>query len=164
MDFLDELFYEPISGELYTRDGKVVGGYDEPGYIFFQRRSKSYRAHRVIWELHYGPIPNGMVVDHINSDGTDNRLENLRLATQAENNRNRSLNKNNTSGYKGVHFLNTTIVRGKRLNLRNPWRVQIFHYKKSYTKGGFATAKEAALHYNEKAQEIFGEYAKLNKI
>lgn len=42
-------------------------------------------VHRVMWETFVGPIPEGMQIDHINGDKTDNRLENLELVTCKEN-------------------------------------------------------------------------------
>lgn len=68
------------------RAGAVVGTKKTKGYWEVQVCGKKLRAHRLIWELHNGPIPEGYVVDHINQDPSDNRLENLRLATISENN------------------------------------------------------------------------------
>ena len=42
-------------------------------------------AHRIIWNIHYGKIPDGMIIDHINNDSLDNRIENLQCITQSEN-------------------------------------------------------------------------------
>ncbi len=42
-------------------------------------------VHRIVWEKAYGPIPDGMVIDHINGVRYDNRLENLRCITQRSN-------------------------------------------------------------------------------
>lgn len=64
---------------------------------------KSYLAHRVAWLIHYGEWPN--VIDHINGDQTDNRIENLRNVTQRVNAKNSRLRKDNTSGQAGVTWL-----------------------------------------------------------
>ena len=55
---------------------------------------KNIRVHRLVWETFCGPIPDGYVIDHINTVRTDNRLENLRCVTVKENNNNtNTLNK-----------------------------------------------------------------------
>lgn len=92
----------------------------------------------------------GMVVDHINHDGLDNRRENLRVCTQEENNRNkRSLS--SKSGLKGV-------VPVSRPGTK-PWRAFI----QGRLIGYFLTKQEAAKAYNKKAKKLFGEFAHLNQ-
>ena len=48
-------------------------------------KGKTYQLHRKVWEKHYGLIPIGMQIHHINSNIHDNRIENLALVTCAEN-------------------------------------------------------------------------------
>jgi hypothetical protein len=49
----------------------------ENGYLMIHHKSKRVRLHRYVWEQHYGAIPCNHVIHHINSDKTDNRIENL---------------------------------------------------------------------------------------
>ena len=65
--------------------------------------NKNYHTHRIAWLIYYGEWPKNEI-DHINQDPTDNRIENLRDVTHAEYNKNRTLQKNNTTGYSGVSF------------------------------------------------------------
>lgn len=74
------------------------------GYIFFCRDRVQYAAHRVIWEMFNGEIPEGMEIDHINHIRDDNRIENLRLVSKKSNMENKSRYKNNKSGFTGVSF------------------------------------------------------------
>ena len=83
-----------------------------------------HKVHRIIWEMHNGPIPSGMVIDHINGNVEDNRLENLRVATNAENMRNRGCTYANQYGLKGVSWMKAAgkyqagiKVDGKRIAL-----------------------------------------------
>ena len=48
-------------------------------------KAKTYKVHRLVWEAFNGDIPEGMEIDHINAVRTDNRFENLRIATHQEN-------------------------------------------------------------------------------
>lgn len=84
----------------------------------------NYLEHRLIWVYFHGEIPDGHVVDHINHDGLDNRLENLRLVTQSQNAKNMPKYSSNRSGLPGVHFSQTkrvwvaqTNIAGKRVCL-----------------------------------------------
>ena len=63
---------------------------------------KMYLIHKVVWILHFGKIPDGYVVDHIDGNPSNNLITNLRVITQAENCRNQKLAKNNKSGVSGV--------------------------------------------------------------
>lgn len=76
------------------------------GYRTVRLNDKSYLQHRVIWELFNGPIEDGVQIDHINHDRSDNRIENLRICTSRENNRNRPLYSKNKTGHHGVSIYN----------------------------------------------------------
>jgi hypothetical protein len=97
--------------------------------------------------------PEGMVVDHINHNGLDNRKVNLRFATRAENARYARKTKNKfSSNYKGVHY----IKRAKR------WRTMITFEDKTIYIGQFRDEISAAKAYDRAAKKYFGEFACLN--
>lgn len=81
--------------------GTVSGKLPDAGYIIIDLFGKRYQAHRLVWMFHHGSFPDKQI-DHINHNRTDNRLENLRLATNHTNMKNKSLYVTNTSGYSGV--------------------------------------------------------------
>ncbi len=92
------------------------------------------------------------MTDHMNGNKLDNRRENLRSCNMSQNGANRGLNKNNTSGSKGV-------VWDK---LRSKWKAQIkVNYKNCFL-GRFTELGEAILAYDQAAVRIFGEFAGLN--
>ncbi|MGB9151637.1 MAG: HNH endonuclease [Alphaproteobacteria bacterium] len=104
--------------------------------------------HRLILGLSAG---DPRQIDHINGDTLDNRDENIRICSAAENARNRGKNRNKI-GYKGVkrahksaRFTATIYVEGKNIHL-----------------GTRDTAEEAALLYDEAAIHHFGEFAHPN--
>jgi len=105
------------------------------------------RMHRSIMSA-----PETMQVDHLNSNGLDNRKSNLRLCNNAENNRNRGKYITNTSGYKGVSW-------NKQ---HNKWRSQIFVDYKTVFLGYFQELKDAVQAYDEGAKKYHKNYAKLN--
>lgn len=69
-----------------NRKGMPAGTLASSGYYEVQIQGKKKQAHRVVWELHNGPVPPGKCIDHINRVRTDNRIENLRLASVSDNN------------------------------------------------------------------------------
>ena len=81
--------YRSKHGRIGNKEGSIFG--------------KRYLAHRVIWLHYYGCWPKHQI-DHINHDPTDNRIINLRDVTPSENNRNRTLQKNNKVGHNGIHW------------------------------------------------------------
>jgi len=112
-------------------------------------KSITIQMHRLIWQHHNGPIPKGMQIDHINGDGLDNRLENLRLCTNMQNHWNRHRSIEHSSKYKGVHW--------DKVNRR--WRVTIGYMNKNISVGHFDSEEEAARAYDAKAKELFGKNA-----
>jgi len=86
-----------------TRAGKQVFEESHNGYYRMELLGKRYKSHRVAWAMHTGEWPADQV-DHINGDRVDNRIENLREATQTDNSRNTKIPANNMSGVIGVHW------------------------------------------------------------
>lgn len=72
------------------------------GYWQVCYNKKFYRVHRVIWEMHYGSLPQGVEVDHADNDTTNNNISNLRLASRSENTCNRLLYRTTKTGIKGL--------------------------------------------------------------
>jgi hypothetical protein len=108
------LSYDPETG-VFTwrvpRQNIRVGA--EAGSVNTKRCGKKYReiqlfgklylAHRLAWLYVYGEFPPDEI-DHIDGNGLNNKLDNLRAVTCAENNKNLRMNKRNTSGYPGVSW------------------------------------------------------------
>ena len=101
-------------------------------------------------------VPKGMVVDHINNDGMDNRSANLRAATKAQNSRNRKKflksDGSKQSKYKGVSWHKKT----------HKWEASITFERKSIYLGIFKNEIDAAKAYDEAAKKYHGQFACLN--
>lgn len=97
--------------------------------------------------------PSGVIVDHINHNGLDNRKSNLRLCNKAQNGWNRRAT-GGYSKYKGVSW-----SKNKRR-----WIAEIIINKKTHKLGKFLSQEQAAKAYNEAAIRLQGEFALLNKI
>jgi hypothetical protein len=125
-------------------------------YVMINTKSRGKESlHRVIC----GAIK-GEYVDHINSNKLDNRFENLRVCTFAQNMQNRDKRKgqNKSSKYKGVY------PERRNPNLKNIWGARIKVNGKTISLKYYLTEKEAALAYNEAAIRLHGSFASLNII
>lgn len=102
--------YQYEDGKLYKtgylyRGHSAVGWLDKSsGYHRIQIGSETWMLYRLIWIYHYGEIPVGMTVDHKDHDKTNNKIENLRLATRSEQNKYQRKRSNCSSKFIGVHW------------------------------------------------------------
>lgn len=126
-----------------------IVGYKNYYYAGRDDKGKKVKMHRLI----VNPIGK-QVVDHINGNTLDNRKKNLRLCFNYENIKNRRLNRNNVSGYKGIIWTPHM----------NKWKTRISNEGKSIHVGYFDTKKEAAIAYNAAAVVLHKKFAKLNEI
>lgn len=111
---------------------------------------KKITMHQIIFERFNPKLERGQEVDHINLIGTDNRRENLRLATRNQQVWNQGKKSSNTSGYKGVSWHREM----------KKFQARIMFKKQSLILGYFDTPEEAHKAYCEKAKELFGEFAR----
>lgn len=133
--------------------GAAVGTRCKRGYYTCTIDYVLYQVHRLIYIMHNGSIPEGLVVDHINGNPSDNRIENLQAITQHQNCiKQRLHNPSNKSGYRGVSWFKRD----------SKWVAAIKHNGISYNLGTYAEAIDAAIAYDEAAKEKFGTYAVLN--
>lgn len=111
-------------------------------------KTQQILAHRLIlW------CPKKMETDHINGNRLDNRKENLRIVTRSQNSQNKGKRKKEySSKFKGVSLIKES----------SKWYAGIRINKKSLNIGHYNNEVDAARAYDEKAKELFGEYAWLN--
>ena len=107
-------------GKLFWRkSGKEAGSLNTDGYIRIQVKNTRYAAHRLVFFIHHGYLPK--VLDHVNGNKSDNRIENLRAADYYKNAINQKLKITNTSGHKNVFRQNNKWCVRLKINGRNTW-------------------------------------------
>jgi hypothetical protein len=159
MDILD---YNPDTGEFYWRyrpdvakrwntkfAGKLAGAINLSGYLQISIHRKLYYAHRLAWAITYG-LECDLCIDHIDGNKLNNKISNLRLATQQENHRNCKMYNNNTSGVKGVSWHKDA----------KKWRSWITINKIAIHLGLFDDIHSAAAARKYAEIECFGEFRK----
>ena len=151
------LDYDPYNGifrHRISRGGKKAGtvaGTACSGYNALFIDCFQYRSGRIAWLLMTGkPVPAGKLIDHKNGQRNDDRWENLRLATPAENARNRGFCKRNTSGKVGVH----------RIKSGNKWGADIGLDGRNIHLGRFDTLDEAIAARCKAERVHYGEFVR----
>ncbi len=137
-DSISELTY--VEGKLFWPSGKEAGSKIKGGYIRVKYQGVNYLAHRIVWKLFNGEVPDSHI-DHINGNTSDNRIENLRPATNGENFANTSKVRS-YSGHRGVY------------RSRERWKVLCAD---DYL-GVYKTREEAASVFDARAQELWGDF------
>lgn len=130
-------FIWAISGRGLPGAGKIAGSQAAGGYWRIHILGVTYLAHRLAWFYVYGTWPT-CEIDHINGNRTDNRIENLRDVSVAENRQNqRRAQRTSQHGFLGAHF-----DKRKRV-----WRARIHHQGKYLSLGHHETPQEAHAAY-----------------
>jgi len=139
------------SGGIITRPNYDKKGYQVLYIYVFGNLVRLY-VHRIVASL-FVPNPEGhKFVDHIDGNRANNNSSNLRWCTPQQNCFNKSKTSSVTSSkYKGVYKKND-----------GTFQSHIMHNYKKFHLGTYTDEKDAALAYNEKAKELFGEFSKLN--
>lgn len=125
------LFTRIVSRSNRVKVGDVAGTITRKGYRRISINDKGYLAHRLAWLYMHDFMP--VMIDHKDRNPSNNRIGNLRIATESLNAKNAKIRSDNTSGVTGVCF-------GKR---RGTWFARINHHKRIINLGTFATKEEA---------------------
>jgi hypothetical protein len=153
-DYLRYLF-EYKDGHLYWKDtprrhatkGKKAGRQTPNGYITVEIDGTPYQEHRLIWSYHNGDAD--MMIDHIDGNRSNNKIENLRLCTRVQNSHNRKRCSRNTTGVKGIR------VRPDN----GKYEVRITVNKKRFVFGSYRDLELAELVMVMAREKLHGEFA-----
>lgn len=151
------LDYDPSTGVFVwlvsptrcVKVGQIAGCADGEGYVKIRIKGRAYKASRLAFLFMLGRWPSDEV-DHKNGITSDDSWGNLRETDRAGNSLNRSRQKKNKSGYKGVCFQRNT----------GRWQAQIKCKKKCYYIGAFETPEAAHAAYVSAATKLHGEFAR----
>ena len=128
--------------------------------------NKTFTISRIIWELHYGVIPKGMFIDHIDGNSLNNKISNLRIVSNRQNSHNQKMKSTNKSGVNGVDLLINTNKAGKKnLYWKAQWNdlngkrcAKTFSVNKHGYEEAFRLACEYRENIVEKINNSFGFY------
>lgn len=131
----------------HTRLQEYVAGGIASGYVMIKIDGRKYKAHRLAWLYVHGDWPNGDL-DHINGCPLDNRIGNLRIASNAQNQANRTRDRNKSTP-KGVRSLPSGKFQA---------RISVNH--RQIILGTFNSSTAAQAAYLQAAREHYGEFAR----
>jgi hypothetical protein len=126
--------------------------YFNKGYAVRQTPGRHIDRKKICMHREIIRTPDDLETDHINHNTLDNRRENLRICTVAENQHNQNIQKMNTSGYKGITWIPSY----------QKWKAMIRVNNKRVFLGYFKSSVDAAKAYDEAAKKLHGEFAKTN--
>lgn len=159
-DRLNEIFeYDPNNGNLIWKIrtsnriniGDIAGCINTLDYRTISIKGTAYLAHRIVYAMHHGPESiNGLVVDHRDNCRLNNRLNNLRAATHAENLLNKFVQSNNRLGVRGV------------VQIGNRFKATIQKDRVHERLGSFANLEDAIVARNEAVERLHGRFAKFS--
>ena len=149
-EYRDGKLYWKVSNSNAITIGQEAGTGYARGYRRVYFDGKTWGTHRIIWVMHNGEIAKGIQIDHINGDATDNRIENLRLATNTQNCQNRKGRITNT-GIRNVSY----VAKEKK------YKVAIQSGGKRIYCGRFDDLKLAELVAIEARDKYHGNFARL---
>jgi len=150
----DLLKYE--DGNLYwkkdvaknVKTGSKAGCFDKFKYVLIKINKKIYKAHHIVWIIHHGYKPK--MIDHIDGNPSNNRIENLREATNSQNQWNKKVYKYSKSGIRGVTWCKKN----------NKWKTGCKLDGKNYYFGMFENLLEAKEAVQKFQKSKFGEFFK----
>jgi hypothetical protein len=143
------LRYDGETGYLHwIASGKVAGTVRPDGYVQLPINKRHFLAHRICFALANNRWPTH-TIDHINGAKTDNRICNLREATDSQNQVNRKKMRTNTTGFKGV-ILNRSNKYVARTSINN----------RCVYIGCYFTPEEASAAYFAFTKQLYGEFAR----
>lgn len=154
------------NGKIYKKvcDGhKEIGSSTTHGYSRIHYKGKLYLSHRILYYCYHNKDIGQSVIDHINGDKTDNRIQNLRHCSHKQNSRNRTnIGSNNSTGHTNISKFMKKYSNGKEYEY---WQLQLYLDKKSEKQFNklFSTNKhtlEDVIKYRDKKRkELYGQFA-----
>lgn len=126
-----------------------LGGRNHTEWYVVRREMRGGKQKTILLHRFIMGMPEGLVVDHENGDGLDNRCSNLRVGSRSQNNANQRRAKyNSVSGHKGIYWHKAA----------QKWCAEVVFNHKKYYLGVFKNKLDAVEAYNKKAKELHGEF------